>query len=49
MTMVAIGSDSAYPASEIPELEIQHMVTPTPFIPGGMKGTGEAGALAPAE
>jgi carbon-monoxide dehydrogenase large subunit len=36
-------------ASEIPELEIEHMVTPTPFIPGGIKGTGEAGALAPAE
>ena len=35
-------------AQEIPEIRIEHSVTPTPFIPGGMKGVGEAGASAPA-
>lgn len=35
-------------AEEIPNIRIEHTVTPTPFIPGGMKGVGEAGASAPA-
>lgn len=32
-------------AVEIPRLRIDHLVTPSPIIPGGMKGVGEAGAI----
>ena len=35
-------------AAEIPDIEIEHMQTPAPEIPGGMKGLGEAGTVAPA-
>lgn len=35
-------------ACEIPEIEIEHMETPAAGIPGGMKGVGEAGTVAPA-
>jgi len=32
-------------AIEAPEFDIEHMETPSPHIPGGAKGTGEAGAI----
>jgi carbon-monoxide dehydrogenase large subunit len=32
-------------AMEIPRLRIDHQVTPSPIIPGGTKGVGEAGAI----
>ncbi len=32
-------------ASGIPEILIEHMETPSPFIPGGFKGAGEGGAI----
>ncbi|HEX4805788.1 MAG TPA: xanthine dehydrogenase family protein molybdopterin-binding subunit [Conexibacter sp.] len=35
-------------AHDVPRLEVEMTETPTPFIPGGMKGMGEAGTLAPA-
>jgi carbon-monoxide dehydrogenase large subunit len=35
-------------AHDVPRLELELTETPTPFIPGGMKGMGEAGTLAPA-
>ncbi|MBV9282920.1 MAG: molybdopterin-dependent oxidoreductase, partial [Chloroflexi bacterium] len=35
-------------AAEIPDIEIEHLQTPAPHIPGGMKGLGEAGTVAPA-
>jgi carbon-monoxide dehydrogenase large subunit len=35
-------------AAEIPDIEIEHLQTPAPEIPGGMKGLGEAGTVAPA-
>lgn len=35
-------------AVEIPDIEIEHLQTPAPTIPGGMKGLGEAGTVAPA-
>jgi aerobic carbon-monoxide dehydrogenase large subunit len=35
-------------AVEIPDIEIEHLETPAPEIPGGMKGLGEAGTVAPA-
>ncbi len=35
-------------AVEIPDIEIVHLQTPAPDIPGGMKGLGEAGTVAPA-
>ena len=35
-------------APDIPKIEIEHMEIPAPDIPGGMKGAGEAGAIAPA-
>jgi len=31
---------------DIPDVKIDHMVTPSPFIPGGMKGLGEGGTIA---
>lgn len=35
-------------ASEVPEMEIRHQVTPSPLNPLGVKGAGEAGTVAPA-
>lgn len=35
-------------ACEIPRIEIEHLCTPAPHIPGGVKGVGESGILAPA-
>jgi carbon-monoxide dehydrogenase large subunit len=32
-------------ALEIPRPRVDHLVTPSPLIPGGMKGVGEAGAI----
>jgi len=34
-------------ATDVPHLRIQHLQTPTPHIPGGFKGVGEGGTLAP--
>ena len=30
-------------ASDLPEIELEHLVTPSPFTPLGTKGAGEAG------
>jgi aerobic carbon-monoxide dehydrogenase large subunit len=35
-------------SAELPELVVEHTEHPSPFIPGGMKGMGEGGAIAPA-
>jgi carbon-monoxide dehydrogenase large subunit len=32
-------------AAEVPRLRLGHDVTPSPVVPGGMKGVGEAGAI----
>lgn len=32
-------------AVEVPRLRVEHQVTPSPLIPGGTKGVGEAGAI----
>jgi carbon-monoxide dehydrogenase large subunit len=32
-------------AAEVPRIRLDHQVTPSPLIPGGMKGVGEAGAI----
>jgi carbon-monoxide dehydrogenase large subunit len=32
---------------EIPEYTLDHLVTPTPFTPGGFKGAGETGTIGP--
>ncbi len=38
--------DYAMPASEdVPDLDISHLCTPAPHIPGGMKGLGEGGTI----
>lgn len=34
-------------SAEVPEVELGHIETPSPFVPGGMKGVGEGGAIAP--
>jgi aerobic carbon-monoxide dehydrogenase large subunit len=34
-------------AVELPNFRLGHMTTPSPIIPGGMKGTGEAGVIGP--
>jgi len=34
-------------APEVPHIEIGHLETPTPLVPGGFKGCGEGGAIAP--
>jgi carbon-monoxide dehydrogenase large subunit len=34
-------------AREIPEVVVEHIVTPNPFTPGGFKGAGETGAVSP--
>lgn len=33
---------------EVPDMIVEHLEIPSPFIPGGMKGMGEGGAIAPA-
>lgn len=33
-------------ACDVPKIEIEHLITPSPFIPGGMKGLGEGGTIA---
>ena len=35
-------------ASEIPDIEVEHIETPTPLTPLGAKGMGEGGAIGPA-
>ncbi|HZP41804.1 MAG TPA: xanthine dehydrogenase family protein molybdopterin-binding subunit [Candidatus Binatia bacterium] len=35
-------------AADVPVIEIGHVETPSPLIPGGFKGAGEGGAIAPA-
>jgi carbon-monoxide dehydrogenase large subunit len=32
-------------AAEVPRMRLEHEVTPSPVVPGGMKGIGEAGAI----
>jgi carbon-monoxide dehydrogenase large subunit len=32
-------------AAELPEVEVRHLESPTPFVPGGFKGMGEGGAV----
>jgi carbon-monoxide dehydrogenase large subunit len=32
-------------AAEVPRMRLGHDVTPSPVVPGGMKGVGEAGAI----
>jgi carbon-monoxide dehydrogenase large subunit len=34
-------------AAEMPEVKLDHTETPSPHVPGGMKGAGEGGAIAP--
>ena len=34
-------------APDIPRIEIGHIETPSPLVPGGFKGCGEGGAIAP--
>lgn len=34
-------------AADLPRFRLDHLVTPSPIIPGGMKGAGEAGVIAP--
>lgn len=35
-------------AADIPAIDIGHVETPSPLVPGGFKGVGEGGAIAPA-
>jgi carbon-monoxide dehydrogenase large subunit len=32
-------------AEDIPDMDVSHMCTPAPHIPGGMKGLGEGGTI----
>jgi carbon-monoxide dehydrogenase large subunit len=34
-------------AAEVPDVALGHLETPSPFVPGGMKGVGEGGTIAP--
>ena len=34
-------------AADVPRIEVAHVETPTPLTPGGFKGAGEGGAIAP--
>ena len=34
-------------ATDIPDIEVAHLETPSAFTPNGMKGMGESGAIAP--
>jgi carbon-monoxide dehydrogenase large subunit len=41
--------DYLLPSSgEVPDVVVEHTEVPSPFIPGGMKGMGEGGTIAPA-
>jgi carbon-monoxide dehydrogenase large subunit len=33
-------------ATEVPAIEIEHLCSPSPFTPGGIKGMGESGLVA---
>jgi carbon-monoxide dehydrogenase large subunit len=35
-------------SGEMPDIVVEHTEHPSPFVPGGMKGMGEGGAIAPA-
>jgi carbon-monoxide dehydrogenase large subunit len=35
-------------SADVPDMVIEHTEVPSPFIPGGMKGMGEGGTIAPA-
>jgi carbon-monoxide dehydrogenase large subunit len=35
-------------SAEVPDMSVEHFETPSPFTPGGMKGMGEGGTIAPA-
>ena len=35
-------------AADVPRVEIGHIESPSPYTPGGIKGMGEGGAIAPA-
>jgi carbon-monoxide dehydrogenase large subunit len=38
--------DYALPtASDVPRMLVEHQETPSPIVPGGVKGVGEAGAI----
>lgn len=32
-------------SAEVPDIQVEHFETPSPFIPGGMKGAGEGGTI----
>ena len=34
-------------AADVPQVEIAHLESPSPYVPSGIKGMGEAGAIAP--
>ncbi len=34
-------------AADVPEVEIAHLESPSPYVPSGIKGMGEGGAIAP--
>jgi carbon-monoxide dehydrogenase large subunit len=34
-------------ATDVPRMQVEHLETPSPLVPGGFKGVGEGGALAP--
>jgi carbon-monoxide dehydrogenase large subunit len=34
-------------AADVPHIEIGHVETPSPLVPGGFKGAGEGGTIAP--
>jgi aerobic carbon-monoxide dehydrogenase large subunit len=47
--LTATFMDYLLPSSgEIPDIVVEHTEVPSPFIPGGMKGMGEGGTIAPA-
>lgn len=46
---IATFHDYVLPGTgEVPDMVVEHTQTPSPFIPGGMKGMGEGGTIAPA-
>jgi carbon-monoxide dehydrogenase large subunit len=47
--LTATFMDYLLPGSaEVPDLVVEHTEIASPFIPGGMKGMGEGGTIAPA-
>jgi carbon-monoxide dehydrogenase large subunit len=47
--LTATFMDYLLPSSgEVPDMVVEHTQVPSPFIPGGMKGMGEGGTIAPA-